>query len=125
MPQLCCVRMQGPDTRMDEHNVYRVVNPLTVLCAECAFPDLDFIPQPYFLISSRITGATEMALAYLGNFFVNNRVRNILEQACPGLCKFYPTLSQNTIQQQHEFFRSARGLGWARLARQEARPPPE
>jgi hypothetical protein len=45
------------------------INPLPRKCAKCGFPDLDFVPQPYFLVKSRAMSPNELALAEKGNFF--------------------------------------------------------
>ena len=43
-----CVRMTGPDVRMDliGDSYYKPANPLPAKCPHCTFPDLDFVPQP-------------------------------------------------------------------------------
>lgn len=83
--------MCGSDKRMDQQGNFDLpVNPLPVKCLRCTFPDLDFIPQPYYLAKG-ITKPTEMEPAELGNFFVRERTRTILETVVPGQCQFFPT----------------------------------
>ncbi len=65
--------MCGSDKRMDHQGSFDLsVNPLPVKCLRCTFPDLDFIPQPYYLAKG-ITKPTEMEPAELGNFFLRER----------------------------------------------------
>src|SRR5262249_11843297 len=61
----------------------------------CTFPDLDFVPQPYFLTKG-ISDPNEMAEAEVGNFFVRQRARQILEVVAPGACRFFPTADLKT-----------------------------
>src|SRR5437870_3334154 len=85
------VQMSGSDVRMDQRGNWNApVNPLPMKCACCRFVDLDFVPEPYFLCKGIETPA-EMALGEVGNFFVRERVRKVLEAVAPGQCGFYPT----------------------------------
>ena len=85
------VRMTGPDKRMDQREPFEVpVNPIPVKCPRCTFPDLDFVPEPYFLAKGT-SNPNEIDLAEFGNFFVRQRCRQILEAVAPGQCHFFPT----------------------------------
>jgi hypothetical protein len=88
------IEICGSDTTMDHRNLMAGgpgINPLPAACKTCGFPDLDFVPTPYFLIRSRATSNNEFALAEFGNVLVKARVRKIFETAIPGLCDFHPT----------------------------------
>lgn len=97
--KLNCVEISGSDDRMDER-VYRgtsmwPLNPLPPKCPICSFPDLDHVPQPY-LLGKGTTKPGDMALAKVGNFFVRERARKVIEAVCPGQCAFYPTFARKT-----------------------------
>lgn len=92
-----CVEVCGSDKRMDSRNeCHEALNPLPEKCSRCGFPDLDFIPQPYFVQRGRAMQKNEMAEAEHGHFFVRKRVRRIIELAAPGQCEFYSTQFQKT-----------------------------
>jgi hypothetical protein len=74
------------------------INPLPRRCARCGFPDLDHVPQPYFVVKSRTLSPNELALAENGNFFVRDRVRQVLDLLAPGQCTFFPTCYQRTSE---------------------------
>lgn len=93
------VSISASDERMDGKSSWdEPLNPLPVKCAKCKFPDLDFVPQPYFVIKSRTMSSHELALAAYGNFLVRERARRVLEQAAPGACDFYPTVFKGTSE---------------------------
>jgi hypothetical protein len=76
---------------MDQRGHFDVpVNTLPPKCPVCTFPDLDCVPQPYFLAKGT-KDPNEMAQAVVGNFFVRERTRKILEAVAPGECTYYPT----------------------------------
>jgi hypothetical protein len=75
------------------------INPLPRKCAKCGFPDLDHVPQPFFLIKSRTTAPNELALADNGNFLIRQRVRRVLEIVAPGQCTYFPTCYEGTSQE--------------------------
>jgi hypothetical protein len=88
-----CVRMAGPEKRMDQRGaaIYVTpINPLPIKCSYCTFPDLDFVARPY-LLAKGISVPTEATIAMFGNFLVRERLRRILELAVPGACTFHPT----------------------------------
>lgn len=70
---------------------YEPLNPLPPACEKCGFPDLDHVPQPYYLVRSRTQTPNEMALAENGNLLVRERVQRVLETCAPNTCDFYPT----------------------------------
>ena len=93
-----CVEMVGSDARMDQRgNMDLPVNALPAKCRHCTFPDLDFVPQPYFLAKG-VASPVDTAMAEAGNFFVRVRARRILELAAPGACDFYSTEELKTKQ---------------------------
>lgn len=95
-----CVEVATSDDRMDCRSMfYEPINPLPAKCRECGFPDLDFVPQPYFLVKSRTMSSNELAGAENGNFFVRERVLQVLELLAPGECTFYPTCYRGTMEQ--------------------------
>jgi SMI1 / KNR4 family (SUKH-1) len=88
--------MSGSDSRMDQRgNMDFPVNPLPTKFQHCSFPDLDFIPAQY-LLSKGTASPVDMALAEVGNFFIRERAKRILELAVPGACQFYPTYELKT-----------------------------
>ena len=95
-----CVQLTGSDDRMDCREMfYDPINPLPRKCPKCGFPDLDHVPQPYFLVKSRTMSPNEMALSENGNFFVRDRIRRVLELVAPGQCRFFPTCNKDTSEQ--------------------------
>jgi hypothetical protein len=75
---------------------YDPINPLPKKCEQCGFPDLDHVPQPYFLVKSRSMSPNELAGAENGNFFVRDRVRRVLDLLAPGQCTYYSTHYKGT-----------------------------
>jgi hypothetical protein len=95
-----CVQITGPDDRMDcRHLFHDPINPLPRKCLKCGFPDLDRIPQPYFLVKSRTMSPNELALGENGNFFVRQRLRRLFEVVAPGQCTYFPTCYKGTSQE--------------------------
>jgi len=85
---------------MDCRNMfYDPINPLPRKCAKCGFPDLDHVPQPYFLVKSRTMSPNELALAENGNFFIRTRVRRVLDLVAPGHCTYLPTCFKGTSEE--------------------------
>jgi hypothetical protein len=84
-------KMTGSDNRMDRRELCVPVNPLPLKCSWCTFPDLEFVPQPY-LLAKGTSNPNEMQPAEMGNLFVRERARKVLEVVAPGQCTFYPTL---------------------------------
>lgn len=94
-----CVQITGSDDRMDCRDLFSdPINPLPRKCANCGFPDLDFVPQPYFLVKSRTMSPNELALAENGNFFIRERVRRVLDLLAPGQCTYFPTCYKGTSE---------------------------
>lgn len=92
-----CVQISTSDDRMDCRDMFfDPINPLPKKCLACGFPDLDHIPQPYFLVKSRTMSPNELAGAENGNFFVRERVQRVLEVLAPGQCTYYPTTYRGT-----------------------------
>lgn len=92
-----CVQITGSDDRMDCRDMfYDPINPLPSKCAKCGFPDLDHVPQPYFLVKSRTMSPNELAPAENGNFFIRERVRCVLDMVAPGQCTYLPTCYKGT-----------------------------
>jgi len=95
-----CVELTGSDDRMDCREMfYRPINPLPPKCPKCSFPDLDHVPQPYFLVKSRTMSPNELAMAENGNFFVRERIRRVFDILAPGQCTFYPTCYNGTSEE--------------------------
>lgn len=93
------LKLTGSDNRMDcREMLYDPLNPLPAACTDCGFPDLDDVPQPYFLVKSRTMSPNELAPAEAGNFFVRERVRHVLEVVVPGELSFYPTCFKGTSE---------------------------
>jgi hypothetical protein len=94
-----CVSISGSDDRMDCRDGFDdPINPLPPKCAACGFPDLEHLPQPYFLVKSRTMSPNELALADNGNFFVRERLRRVLDLLAPGQCDFFPTCFKGTTE---------------------------
>jgi hypothetical protein len=87
----------GSDTRLDcARSFDDPINPLPEACPVCHFPDLDHVPQPYYLVKSRTRTPNELVLAAYGNFLVRDRIRRLLEAVAPQACDYYPTTYANT-----------------------------
>lgn len=94
-----CVAISSSDDRMDCREMfYDPINPLPKRCRKCGFPDLDHVPQPYFLVKSRTMTSNELAEAENGNFFIRERVRRVLDILAPGQCTYYPTTYKGTSE---------------------------
>lgn len=92
-----CIELTGSDDRLDCQDMfYDPLNPLPPKCPSCKFPDLDYVPQPYYLVKSRTMTPNEMALAENGNLLVRERIRRVFEALAPGECAFYPTCYKGT-----------------------------
>src|SRR3569833_2428176 len=84
------------ESRLDQKLYNQPINPLPAKCPVCGFPDLNAVPQPYYLARSRASTAASISLAEVGNFLVKDTVKDILEGISPTLCTFYPTYYRNT-----------------------------
>jgi hypothetical protein len=94
-----CVQITGSDDRMDCRDMfYDPINPLPRKCAKCGFPDLNSVPQPYFLVKSRTLSPNELAPAENGNFLIRERVRPVLDLLAPGQCSFFSTCYKGTSE---------------------------
>lgn len=92
-----CIELTGSDNRMDCQEMFSgPFNTLPTKCNACGFPDLDFLPQPYYLAKSKTMSPQEMAPAENGNFFVRDRIRKVLEQVTPSDIAFFPTCYKGT-----------------------------
>ena len=97
---MICITVTGSDDRMDCREMfYDPLNAPPTKCPVCGFPELDFVPQPYYLVRSRTLSPTEMAPAENGNFLVRGRVRRVLELLSPGQCQFFPTHYRGTSEE--------------------------
>jgi SMI1 / KNR4 family (SUKH-1) len=95
-----CVQITGSDDRMDcRESFYNPINLLPRKCPKCGFPNLDYVPQPYFLVKSRTMTPNELALAENGNFLLRDRVRRVLDLFAPGQCTYYATCYKGTIEE--------------------------
>ncbi len=82
--------MYGSDEQMDQCGVRSdAINLPPAKCKLCGMPDLDYVPQPYFLKGAG--SPLDMDQAVAGNFFVKANARKILETVVPKDCLFYPT----------------------------------
>ncbi|MBB5620391.1 hypothetical protein HDE69_001440 [Pedobacter cryoconitis] len=86
------------DRRMDildtEQSLDTPVNSYVVKCGFCSFPDMDIIPDPYYLY--RVFSGIEIMIADLGNLLVSDRVKKVLEVLFPGVCTFNNTFILGT-----------------------------
>jgi hypothetical protein len=95
-----CIELTGSDDRMDCRDMfYDPLNPLPPKCSKCRFPDLEHVPQPYYLVKSHTMSPNEMACAENGNFFVRDRVRRVLEMLAPSQCDFFATCYKGSSEQ--------------------------
>jgi hypothetical protein len=95
-----CIEMTGSDNRMDCREMFdEPINALPVKCTACGFPDLDHVPDPYFLVKSRTMSPNELAPAANGNFFVRERVRRVLELVAPDAFAYHTTHYRGTDEQ--------------------------
>ena len=94
-----CIELTGSDNRMDCGGTFdKPLNPLPPRCDVCGFPDLDYVPQPYYLLRSRSMTPNEMAPAENGNFFVRDRIRRVLELLSQKDFSFHPTCYKGTTE---------------------------
>lgn len=93
------VEISPTEPRMDcREFIDEPINPLPTRCPTCRFPDIDAVPQPYFLVRSRTHTPQEIDLAHCGNFLMRERVRRIVELLAPGDCLFFPTFFEGTTE---------------------------
>lgn len=93
-----CIEITGSDTRLDNRSYTEPTNPLPKRCLTCDFPDVEVVPQPYFLIRGRAMSPNEIAMAEMGNLLVKRRVRQILDLVATNQCEFYPTCYAKTTE---------------------------
>lgn len=72
------------------------INTYNIKCASCKFPDIDTIPNPYYLAKNRIFSGVEIMEADLGNLLISIRLKKIFEILFPGTCVFKKTFIQTT-----------------------------
>jgi hypothetical protein len=85
------LRVYGTDVTMDTVGNFNLpANRRSAKCPRCTLPDLDAVPEPY-LLSRGFTAPGDFSTAELGNFFVREFARRVLEIAAPSACRFYPT----------------------------------
>jgi hypothetical protein len=91
-----CIEMVGPDEQMDQvGDDDAPANRLRIRCSHCSFPDIDFVPKPY-LLAKGFSSPSEISSAEMGNFFVKDRVKRILEVVIPKACTFYATAERKS-----------------------------
>ena len=91
------IKITGSDDRMDCRGMFLdPINQLPRKCPKCGFPDLDHVPQPYFLVKSRTLSPNELALAGNGNLFIRQRIRRVLDVLASGQCSYSPTCYKGT-----------------------------
>jgi hypothetical protein len=94
-----CIQLTGSDDRMDCRDMfYDPLNPLPPKCKVCGFPDLDHVPQPYYLVKSRTMSPNELAPAANGNFLIRPRIATLLKAVAPKQCSFFPTCYKGTSE---------------------------
>jgi hypothetical protein len=88
------------DRRMDILDTHKMldtpVNTYDVSCQMCSFPNIDKLPEPYYIAKGRDFSGIEVMEADLGNLFVSNRVKKILEILCPDQCTYKKTFIHQT-----------------------------
>jgi len=72
------------------------VNTYEVCCTTCGFPNIDKTPDTYFIAKGRDFSGIEVMEADMGNLFVSNRVKKILEILCPDQCEYKRTFIYQT-----------------------------
>jgi hypothetical protein len=94
-----CVQIAASDDRMDCRDMfYDPINPLPQKCGKCGFPNLDHVPQPYYLIKSRTMSPNELAKSENGNLLIRERVRRVLDLLAPRQCEYFPTRYEGTAE---------------------------
>jgi hypothetical protein len=89
------ILLDGSDQRLDRTgNASDRVNAWPVRCDHCTLPDLDFVPSPY-RIAKGTASTADLALADLGNLFVKERVKRVLERVASD-CRFYRAVHAKT-----------------------------
>ncbi|MCU0979902.1 MAG: hypothetical protein MUF25_12145, partial [Pirellulaceae bacterium] len=85
------MRVYGTDVTMDTVGNFNLpANRRSAKCPRCTLPDLDAVPEPD-LLSRGFTAPGDFSTAELGNFFVREFARRVLEIAAPSACRFFPT----------------------------------
>jgi hypothetical protein len=72
------------------------VNKYEISCSVCSFPRIDETPEPYFIAKNRNFSGVEIMLADLGNLFISDRLKQILEKLFPNQCSYQKTFIQET-----------------------------
>jgi len=82
--------------RLDQKLYNQPINSLPAKCTLCGFPDINAVPQPYYIARSRASTSSSVSLAEMGNFLVKPIVKGIIEGISQSICTFYPTYYRNT-----------------------------
>jgi hypothetical protein len=82
---------------LDTHKMLDTpVNTYEVSCTTCSFPNIDKTPNPYFIAKGRALSGIEVMEADMGNLFVSDRVKRILEILCSDQCAYEKTFIYQT-----------------------------
>lgn len=87
--------VMSSDETMDIRDTNRLhetpVNEYGIKCNRCSFPDIEKVPQPYYLLRNRIYSGVEIFEADLANLLVSSRIKAVIERLFPNQCTFYKT----------------------------------
>jgi len=72
------------------------INKYELKCPECSFPDIDKIPEPYYIRKKFLYSNWEIFTANLGNIFVSARVKEILTLFFQDEIDFRPVYCEKT-----------------------------
>ena len=71
------------DKRMDilDNNVLldTPLNKYEIKCDQCQFPNINIVPNPYYIRKKRMISGIDIFIADLGNLFVTDKVKSIIE----------------------------------------------
>ncbi|HSI13735.1 MAG TPA: SMI1/KNR4 family protein [Chthoniobacter sp.] len=95
-PKLRGMEICGADGSLDATSNWKPLNPLSVRCAKCSFPDYDRVTEPYLLRRAAINTAGDFAVGHDYRLLVKERLRKVIELVAPDCCRFYPTYAQGT-----------------------------
>ena len=74
------IQLSLSDTRMDQKGAWfngDSLNPLPTRCKTCGFPDLDFVPQPYFILRGASMTPAEIGGSNYGCLLVKDRLKAV------------------------------------------------
>jgi len=72
------------------------INKYEIVCEECKFPNIDKIPEPYYIAKNRNFSGIEIIEADLGNLFISDRLKQVFDILLPNQCSYRKTFVEGS-----------------------------